>query len=72
LKAILEFDLNDPYERDAHKRAVNADAMAAALFEIRNNMWRKWKHSETEPTLSEINEAIAEIFSNCGINEELL
>lgn len=34
MKAILEFDLNEPDEREAHKRAVKADDLFTAIHEF--------------------------------------
>ena len=34
MKAILEFDLNDPDDRMAHLRCIKATDMALALFDI--------------------------------------
>ena len=36
-KAILEFDLNDPDDIDAHKRAIKSLDMAMALWDITHN-----------------------------------
>ena len=40
-KAILEFDLNDPDDAIAFKRANKALDMACVLFEIQNNFRKK-------------------------------
>lgn len=40
MKAILEFDLDNPEDRMAHSRCIKATEMAVALFEIYNNSWR--------------------------------
>lgn len=37
MKAKLEFDLNDPDDRQAHLRCVKSLDMALALFEILHN-----------------------------------
>ena len=34
MKAILEFNLDDPEDRMAHFRCIKASEMASALFEI--------------------------------------
>ena len=36
-KAILEFDLNDPEDKQAHLRAIKALDMAGALWDITHN-----------------------------------
>ncbi len=40
-KAILEFDLNDPDDQDAHLRAVKALDMALVLWEMSYNTKKK-------------------------------
>jgi hypothetical protein len=40
-KAILEFDLNDPDDHDAHLRAVKALDMALVLWEMSYNTKKK-------------------------------
>lgn len=41
MKAILEFDLDDPSDRNSHKRAISADNAYIALHEI-DNMLREY------------------------------
>lgn len=41
MKAVLEFDLNDPDDRQAHQRCVKALDMALALWEIRYNLKKR-------------------------------
>jgi hypothetical protein len=38
MKAILEFDLDEPIDRSAHKRAVNADDVYIALHNINEEL----------------------------------
>jgi len=59
LKAILEFDLNDPDDRQAHLRCVKSLEMAAALFEIVNNSHRFVR--DVEHYQQKINEAIGDL-----------
>ena len=40
-KGILEFDLNEPDDIMAHKRAVKASDMASALWDITHNTKKK-------------------------------
>jgi hypothetical protein len=40
MKAILEFNLDDPDDAMAHRRCIESTKMAIALFEIMNNSWR--------------------------------
>lgn len=50
MKAILEYDLNDPEDRMAHMRAVKSYDMACALFEITRNLKRTLEHRfESQP-----------------------
>jgi hypothetical protein len=63
MKATLEFDLNNPDDVAAHLRCISANSMENALFEISNNLTRRWKHSEKEPTLDEVMDAIYDILN---------
>lgn len=67
-KAILKFDLSDPYDVKAHKRAVDADKVAYALWEIAVNLKRKWKHADKDPTLDEVFDAIHDLISDHRVN----
>lgn len=41
MKAVLEFDLNDPDDRMAHLRAIKSLDMTIALFEIQANLKKR-------------------------------
>ena len=57
MKATLEFNLNDPDDREAHLRAIHADAMWAALVKIA--WWSKHQVPESgEDMLRMIRETI--------------
>jgi hypothetical protein len=64
MKAILEFDLNDHDDCMSHARAVRADDMAICLAELHNNLWRKWKHSEIQPTGDDVLQEMYSIIDN--------
>lgn len=44
-KAILEFNLDDPYEVNAHTRAIKATSVYIALHEIKANLRQMSKYS---------------------------
>lgn len=46
MKAILEFDLNEPDDVISHLRCIKSLDMALALFEIVKNLHRKLPDSE--------------------------
>lgn len=48
MKAILEFDLNDPDDRIAHLRAVKSLDMSLVLWEMENNCYKKITTDEDE------------------------
>lgn len=52
MKAIIEFDLNDPDDQMAHKRAVLALDMALAIWELLHNS-KKGLESIIESALEE-------------------
>lgn len=46
MKAILEFDLNDMEDADAHKKAINANAMISCLWEIDQKLRSHLKYND--------------------------
>ena len=77
-KATLEFDLNDPDDVIAHKRAVQSLDMALALWEICHNTKKglEWsmenKEMDKYDTLELVYEKIYEILNNHNINTDEL
>lgn len=74
MKAILKFDLSDPDDRLEHLRAVNADNMAFAIWEIVYNLRKsmEWEfESAQEPlnhdTLDKVFERINNILEGHSI-----
>lgn len=45
MKAILEFDLDEPQDKEAHKRAVKALDMAMALWDIEQYLRSQTKYA---------------------------
>lgn len=41
-----------------------------ALFEITNNLWRKWKHDESDLSVESLNKEIGIILTNSGLSYE--
>ena len=41
-----------------------------ALFEITNNLWRKWKHDESNLNTDSLNREIGIILTNSGLSYE--
>ena len=41
MKALLSFNLDDPHEKLAHKRAINATNAYIAIMDIMNDVFRK-------------------------------
>lgn len=58
VKATLTFTL--PEEKAEFDMAVKAGDYYSCLFEL-DQLWRRWKHSETEPTGQEVLDAIREV-----------
>lgn len=48
------------------------NAYKSALFEISHNMWRKWKHDESELSVDTLREEISRILYDNGITYEVL
>lgn len=57
---------------DLHKARglVKVSDFQAALFEIKFNMWRDWKHDPDSLTLESLRVKLNEIFERYGITEE--
>lgn len=46
MKAILKFNLDNPDDKIEHMRCIKATDMAVCLWEIVNNGWREFKHTD--------------------------
>lgn len=68
MKAILEFDLSEPEEVEAHLRCIHAADMASALMEI-SNIWTRFKHREEELTGEEVLKIINQIIDESNLYE---
>jgi hypothetical protein len=66
MKAILEFNLNEPEDIMAHKRCVKALDMSIALLQISNHLIEELKHIQEIAPDAEINmvEFISEFISS--------
>ena len=78
-KAILEFDLTQPDDVEAHKRAIKSLDMAMALWEITHNTKKEleWaiegKELDKYDSLEMVYDKIYEILQDHNINvDELL
>lgn len=79
-KAILEFDLNEPDDKEAHKRAVKSLDMALALWDMDQYLRSQIKYSdeyeltdEQYKTLDETREKLHQILSEYNISfDELI
>lgn len=73
-KAILEFDLNEPDDVEAHKRAVKSLDMAIALWDIDQYLRAQTKYApdsmpqEAYDALLEAREKFYQILNERGIN----
>lgn len=48
MKAILEFDLNDPDDRIAHQKAINGESAHLALWEFARLLRQRMKHGDND------------------------
>ena len=63
MKAILEFDLNDPEDRISHMRCVKSLDMSIVLFELTVNLKKKLENRfENEPQERDAFDGIDETF----------
>lgn len=44
-KVKIVFDLNEPDDVLSHKRFIQSNDMALAMWEFKNRLWRKLKHA---------------------------
>jgi hypothetical protein len=51
---------------------LSAENMQMALWEIRYNLWRNWKHDEESLSLDSLREKLNDIYEDCGISSEIL
>ena len=73
MKAILEFDLNDPDDTRNHLRCIKATDMAIALWHIR--MMRRdleWMEDQKELTTENVMSKIFEILDDNNVNTDEL
>jgi hypothetical protein len=73
MEATIKFNL--PEEHFDHLRAVKANDMAAALFEIQNNLWRKFEdveEGECEASWRTFLREINTLLEESGINVDEL
>lgn len=74
MKAILEYNMDNPDDQLAHLRAVHSINMAIAIFEIQNNLKRKLEeiYNINHNTLDLVFEEINNIFESNNINIDKL
>jgi len=46
MKAILQFDLNDPDDRESHIRAIKATDAYLVIWEMFQELRKDWKYSQ--------------------------
>jgi len=72
MKGKLEFDLDEPSDRLAHKRCVSATDAYIALHEIANKVFRPArKHGYDDKRLNELMETSREIIDKDGCETRL-
>ena len=70
LKIIIE---DDPDDRDALRRIVNADSAYKALYEMQDLLHHEWKSNDDAPIeyLERLRDNYADILEDNGINLDL-
>ena len=71
MKAILEFDLTDPDDSTEHLRCVMATDAYSALWDIQQEIRKKWKYNEDEKEADyfyKFATDFSDILSNHGID----
>ena len=76
MKAILEFDLNEPDDREAHLRAILSLDMAIAIWDMQQEFRSRLKHgqlSEEEYKVTEdLRDRFYQILNEKGVDLEKL
>jgi len=73
MKATLEFNLDNFDDQKEHLRCVKSTDMASFIWELKHNFWRKWKHDESDFTLDNYKDELADLLESHHINiDELI
>lgn len=78
MKAILEFNLNEPEDNKSHMLCVKAMDMAFTLFQIKYNLLKRLEElQELDSTgaidiLEILRQELNALYEDCGITEQLL
>jgi hypothetical protein len=68
MKAILEFDLDNPEDRKEHMRCMKSSDMASFIWELKHNFWRKWKHDDSDFNLDNYKDALWDLLQDYNVN----
>jgi hypothetical protein len=76
MKAILEFDLNEPDDREAHLRATMSLDMAIAIWDMQQEFRGRLKHGQLSDeeyrVTEELKDRFYQILNERGIDLEKL
>jgi len=73
MKAILEFNLDEPDDRMAHLRCIKSTDMAIVLFDIVYNLRKEIENIDTDEKLDLFYDKLNAIMEEQGINiDELI
>jgi len=73
MKAILEFNLDEPDDRMAHLRCIKSTDMAIVLFDIIYNLRKEIENIDTDEKLDLFYDKLNAIMEEQGINiDELI
>ena len=72
MKAILEYDLNNPDEQTAHLRAIMSLKMAIAIHEMANLLRSKVKYGDDSQEVYEALDALREEFHDILVENDLI
>jgi hypothetical protein len=72
MKAILEYDLNNPDEQTAHLRAIMSLKMAIAIHEVANLLRTKVKYGDNTEDVYNALDAIREEFHDILVENDLI
>jgi len=72
MKAILEFDLSDEYERQSHLHALKADRLVLMISELYDKARTLYKYSENEQDINKgewLRELLNELKKDNGLED---
>jgi hypothetical protein len=72
MEAELLFNLDEHEDRIKHLQCVKSQDMASFIWEISHNMFRKWKHDDSDLNVDTLREEIQKLLDEHNISPDEL